>query len=178
MPEALPVFLYHPDPVATGMVVARPIICACCGKARGHVYIGPVYAREDYSERICPWCIADGSAAAKLDASFSDAHPLIAAGMGEPIVEEVNLRTPGYISWQQDEWLTHCNDACEFHGDATTIDVREASAQTKACWLAAYKQDDAGWEWATKEYQPGGDSALYKFRCRHCGLVLFGWDLS
>ena len=69
---ALPSFKYHSAPVATGNVVESDIECCCCGKARGYIYIGPVYAIEEYDECICPWCIANGSAHEKLDASFTD----------------------------------------------------------------------------------------------------------
>ena len=53
-----------------------------------------------------------------------------------------------------------------------------SSAETKSAWLAHYRQDEAGWRDVTKGYRPGSDSVLFKFVCRHCGLVLFGWDLS
>src|SRR5690606_31004640 len=119
------------------------------------------------------WCIADGSAAAKLAASFADSYPLHRAGVPEPVTEEVHLRTPGYESWQQESWLSHCNDACEFHGDASAEDVACASSDTKHAWLEEYNQDEDGWRWATDGYKPGGDSALYKFVCRHCRQVLF-----
>lgn len=177
MSEQLPKFRYHPDPVATGAFEECAATCVCCKKPRGMIYVGPVYAIDDLDEALCPWCIADGSAAAQLGATFADAHPLVQANIAAAIVEEVNLRTPGYTSWQQESWLSHCGDACEFHGDATANDVKKASEETKKQWLAAYEQDEAGWDWATSGYRPGGDSALYKFVCRHCSLVLFGWDL-
>jgi uncharacterized protein CbrC (UPF0167 family) len=137
-----------------------------------------VYSTHDLNRSLCPWCIADGSAAQKFAASFSDDHPLLEAGVAPAIVEEVTARTPGYFSWQQEQWLTHCNDACEFHGDASVEDVKTAGAETKQQWLHDYEQDEKGWVWATDGYQPKGDSALYKFKCRHCGLILFGWDMS
>jgi uncharacterized protein len=177
MTESLPTFRYHPDPVATGMVVTSGIVCICCERARGYIYIGPVYSIEQLNECFCPWCIADGSASKKFDASFADSYPLIQAGLDNEIVEEVHLRTPGYSSWQQESWLSHCNDACEFHGDASVFDVANASPETKSNWIADYEQDDKGWLWVTEGYQPGGDSALYKFKCRNCQLILFGWDL-
>lgn len=178
MSEKLPVFRYHPDPLATGAVEPSPVTCVCCGKARGFVYVAPVYAIDDLHNALCPWCIAEGSAAQKLGASFADAHPLIQAGVPRAVVEEVSARTPGYSSWQGESWLAHCGDACEFHGDATENDVVNASAETKQHWLNEYQQDEKSWLWATDGYQAGGDSALYKFRCRHCHLTLFGWDLS
>ncbi|MGJ7541899.1 CbrC family protein [Variovorax sp. LT1R16] len=178
MSEPLPTFRYHPNPVATGVVKQSPAQCACCGRARGFIYVGPVYAVEDLRESICPWCIASGDAAEKFHASFADAHPLIQAQVPDSVVAEVHLRTPGYVSWQQEQWLTHCGDACEFHGDATVEDVMNASEETKSYWLAAHQQGEEGWRLATTGYRPGGDSALYKFVCRHCHQVLFGWDLS
>ncbi len=177
MSESLPSFRYHPNPLATGAVSPSAKVCICCSQARGYIYVGPVYSTNDLDESLCPWCISDGSAATKLDASFADSYPLHKAGVPENVIEEVNLRTPGYVSWQQEYWLSHCNDACEFHGDATVEDVETASQETKQYWLEEYKQDEAGWKFATDGYQPGGDSALYKFVCRHCGQVLFGWDL-
>ena len=44
--------------------------------------------------------------------------------------------------------------------------------------MAEYDQDEARWEWVSEDYEFRGDSALYKFVCRHCRLVLFAWDLS
>ncbi|WP_436314477.1 CbrC family protein [Variovorax sp. LjRoot84] len=177
MSVPLPTFAYHPDPLATGMVVPKATVCASCKRARGLVYVGPVYSTQPQEPVLCPWCIADGSAHVNLGASFADAHPLLQAGIAAEIVEEVNLRTPGYESWQQEQWLAHCNDACEFHGDASSEDVKSASQETKSHWLAEYRQDEKGWLFATEGYRPGGDSALYKFVCRHCKAVLFGWDL-
>lgn len=178
MTERLPTFRYHPDPIATGAIATSDETCACCGKARGYIYVASVYSIQELNNLLCPWCIADGSAARKFDASFSDSYPLSKAGLAPEVIEEVHLRTPGYISWQQEDWLFHCGDACEFHGDAAASDAVSVSPETKADWLARYCQDEEGWKWVTEGYEPGGDSALYKFVCRHCRMVLLGWDLS
>lgn len=178
MTDALPRFRYHPDPLTTGSVEESDTSCACCKRVRGYVYVGPVYSETDLDDVICPWCIADGSAASNLGASFADCSHLSKVGIARKIVEEINLRTPGYISWQQEHWLSHCNDACEFHGDATSADVRAASEDTRRAWMDEYNQDEKGWLWVTEGYEPGGDSALYKFACRHCHTGLLGWDLS
>lgn len=177
-PESLPIFRYHPNPVATGMVEPSANQCACCGVARGFIYVGPVYAVNDLHESLCPWCISTGAAAERFEASFADAHPLLQALVPALVVNEVHLRTPGYLTWQQEQWLSHCGDACEFHGDASVKDVASASTETTAHWLAAYNQTEEGWLRVTAGYSPGGDSALYKFVCRHCSLVMFAWDLS
>lgn len=160
------------------MVKASDAVCICCHRARGFLYVGPVYSVQELNESLCPWCIADGSAAAKLGASFADSYPLQKAGVPETIVEEVSLRTPSYVSWQQESWLAHCNDACEFHGDAPAIEVANASEETLHQWQIEYNLTEKEWRQITDGYVPGGDSALYKFVCRHCKLVLFGWDCS
>jgi uncharacterized protein len=131
MSEPLPYFRYHPDPIRTGAIVANDKVCMCYDRVRGFIYVDPVYSTNDLDESLCPWCIADGSEATKLDASFADSYPLQRAGIPKEVIEEVNLRTPGYVSWQQEHWLSHCNDACEFHGDAPVADVETASQATK-----------------------------------------------
>jgi len=110
-----PKFRYHPDPVASGSVVASKANCACCGQARGFVYDGPVYSEEeeDLSGRLCPWCIADGSAHAKFDAEFVDSEGL-EDGMPDAAAEEICQRTPGYATWQGERWPVCCGEGMAF----------------------------------------------------------------
>lgn len=107
----LPVFKYHPNPLATGSVVESNTMCICCGESRGYIYTSSVYAAKELHHKICPWCIADGSAAKKFSATFVDSHPLYQAGIEESIILEVTTKTPGYDTWQQEIWLSHCSDA-------------------------------------------------------------------
>jgi uncharacterized protein CbrC (UPF0167 family) len=111
MAEALPTFRYHPDPVATGAVEASDGTCPCCGAARGYAYVGPVFA-EDEVEGLCPWCIADGSAASRFDAEFTEVDGDVPDG----VLVEVTTRTPGFTGWQQERWLVHCGDAAAYLG--------------------------------------------------------------
>lgn len=176
MKAPLPPFPYHPSPLATGAIVASTEACAVCAKVRGFVYAGPIYREGDEDERVCPWCIANGSAAERLDATFVDAHPLLEQGLAAAIVDEVTQRTPGYVSWQEAYWLAHCDDACEFHGDASASDLHSASSEERARFLSETGLDEEGWENLVSEYEPGGDIAFYKFVCRHCRVVRLGWD--
>src|SRR4030042_2296179 len=118
----LPSFKYHPDPIGTGNIVQSDVKCCCCGTARGYIYTGPVYAVKEYSRRICPWCIADGTAHKKLDAGFTDEDGIGGGGMWdivpEEVIAEVAYRTPGFSGWQQEQWWTHCQDAGQFLGRA------------------------------------------------------------
>lgn len=67
-------------------------------------------------ECLCPYCIADGSAAEKFDGEFQDA-----AGCDKvdapAKTEELTKRTPGCIGWQQEYRLAHCGDYCAFGGN-------------------------------------------------------------
>jgi uncharacterized protein CbrC (UPF0167 family) len=174
--ERLPVFRYHPDPVGTGNIQASQNQCRCCQRNRGYVYTGPVYAQDELREALCPWCIASGEAAEKFDAVFSDDQTLIKAGLPIDTVAEVTRRTPGFTGWQQEAWLVHCGDACAFHGDAPANELLTAEARSQ---LAA-KADVPPERWAqfVEAYVPGGDPAVYLFRCIVCGARRFHMDFS
>lgn len=172
--ETIPSFKYHPDPIGTGAIAVSDQVCECCGKARGYIYKASFYAADEI-DSICPWCIANGSAARKYDGMFCDDYPLTKAGIDSAIVDEVTLRTPGFETWQQEVWLTHCSDACAYLGDATKAD------------LVGVTQGEGlivdGPDWAaddilkmTEYYEPKGSPAFYKLQCIHCGEILYGMD--
>jgi uncharacterized protein CbrC (UPF0167 family) len=111
----LPKFRYHPDPLGTGFVVQSEAVCPSCERERGYAYSGPVYAVEEVEE-LCPWCIADGSAAEKFEAEFTDVGWGVPDDVPMDVLDEVSLRTPGFTGWQQEHWLYHCGDAAAFLG--------------------------------------------------------------
>jgi hypothetical protein len=135
-----------------------------------------VYARDELRESLCPWCIASGAAAEKFDAVFSDDHSLIKAGLASQIVAEVTRRTPGFTGWQQEAWLVHCGDACAFHGDAPPNELLTIEARTQL----AERGDvpSAQWTQFVEAYRPGGDPAVYLFRCTVCSSRRFYMDCS
>jgi Uncharacterised protein family (UPF0167) len=49
---ALPVFRYHPDPVATGAIVAGSEPCVCCGRRTGRIYTATFYTAQDVRGRV------------------------------------------------------------------------------------------------------------------------------
>lgn len=174
----LPNFRYHPDPIATGSVKASDTVCRCCGQARGYIYSASVYARGSQSDSICPWCIADGSAAQKFGATFSDGHPLVQAGVANEVVDEITRRTPGYNSWQQEVWLSCCKDACEFHGDASRAEVQALHGDALAETLSIWEWQETEWQGFVGHYEPGGNPAVYRFVCRHCGRRRYSLDYT
>jgi uncharacterized protein len=178
MPEQLPQFRYHPNPISSGAIETSTELCICCGRSRGFMYVARVNCEMNLTHKLCPWCIADGSASEKFNATFNDDRPLRKKGINASIIEEITKQTPGYSSWQQDDWLTHCNDGCEFHGNASSTEILEASDETKSEWQQEYNLGKSDWDLITNEYEPNGENAFYKFVCRHCQIVLVGWDCS
>jgi uncharacterized protein CbrC (UPF0167 family) len=170
MSEPLPVFRHHPDPVGTGSVVVSSDVCQRCGLARGYVYKGPTYAVAEI-ESLCPWCIADGTAAEEFGASFTttDGAP---ADVPVGVLDEVEHRTPGFAGWQQERWLFHHADACEYLGRVGWDDVSEIPG------VAAMLVAD-GWPANVHHtLSVDGDITGYLFRCRHCGARLVYADSS
>ena len=153
-------------------------MCVCCQRQRGYIYTCNTYCEEELVEALCPWCIADGSAAQRFDALFSDDHPLIQAGVPAAVVEEVTRRTPGFTSWQQDQWLCCCGDACEFHGDPSRAHLSTLTGPPLEQLLARTRWTPAQWTEFLGLYQPGGSPAIYHFICRHCKQPKYGLDFD
>ncbi len=120
---SLPTFRYHPDPILSGSVIASDKKCRSCGQKRGYIYAGPVYAEDELDESICPWCIADGSAAEKFDATFVDTEAF-ADGTPDSAIEEITQRTPGFAAWQTEHWPACCGDATQFLYPAGIAEIR------------------------------------------------------
>jgi hypothetical protein len=108
MKMELPVFRYHADPVETGSIEHKETKCPVCKQKREYVDVGPFFAIEDV-EGICPWCIANGSAAKKYDGEFQDSAS-IESPVEDKFMDELVHRTPGYMAWQQEQWLIHCEE--------------------------------------------------------------------
>lgn len=119
----LPVFRYHLDPIASGSIVASSEKCACCKKARGFMYAGPAYSEEDLDDALCPWCIADGSAAKKFDATFVDSEAFD-DDASEEAMDTIIERTPGFNTWQTEKWPSCCGEPAAFVTPAGADDIR------------------------------------------------------
>ena len=161
----LPQFRYYPDPVGTGAFEeGEEKTCPCCGKKSTVYYSTMPYCVENV-ENLCLICISNGEAARKYDATFvQDAE-----WKGEPDKEkdeELFCRTPGYISWQGEYWLSCCDDYCAYLG---TVGTRELKAMDIADEVfedyAARNEFEDVREYLVKD----GSLCGYLFRCLHCG---------
>lgn len=171
--ESLPMFRYHPDPVGTGYVEPSSTACVACGRERGFIYTGPVYATDSPRSGICPWCIADGSAAERFDAIFTDDWGT-PADVPLPVLDEITRRTPGFSAWQQARWLYHCADGCAFLG---AVGRRELDPYPDAIEGLLHENDQFGWtaedsQAYVNRLKASGQPTAYLFRCLHCGTHL------
>jgi hypothetical protein len=163
----LPVFKYHPDPVRTGSIEKKETGCPVCGQKRAYVYVGPFYSIED-AEGICPWCIADGSAAKKYDGEFQDSGS-VEAPVDESALDELVHRTPGYLAWQQEQWLVHCGEPCIFTGYAGWKELQEMGIDV----AEDLHRLSADYGLTMQEFCSGlannGTFQGYLFQCGRCG---------
>ena len=178
MPPTLPTFRYHPDPLATRSVRPTDAPCACCGQARGYLYACAVLGPAELSGRLCPWCIASGAAMSKYDCLFSDDRRLRRVKLPRAVVLEVTRKTPGFTAWQGASWEVCCDDACEFHGDATREQVAALGGDVLDLHLRRWGWDRDEWSGYVGQYAPANGQSLLSFVCRHCRGPTFALDLA
>lgn len=178
--ELMPAFRYHPDPLGTGVVERSDTTCVVCDRARGLIYVGPVYSVEEHVDEICPWCIADGSAATSLDAQFTDVRIGVPADVPPDVMYAVAARTPGFHGWQQEHWLYHCGDAAAFLGAVGDADLR---ALPDAHEMLLHENDCFGWTPEqsasyVESIRADGETTAYLFQCLHCDRHLAYSDMA
>ena len=166
-----PEFKYHPDPIATGYVIESDAKCECCEQGRGFIYTGAVYSEEELDDALCPWCIGDGSASEKFDATFTDEDGIGTDGesVSDEVIEEVSRRTPGFSGWQQERWWTHCGDAAAFigragHDELLAMGPDAISVVQESTGLP----DGKVWNGFFRALDKDGSPTAYLFRCIHC----------
>ncbi|KEA52124.1 hypothetical protein DT73_14585 [Mangrovibacter sp. MFB070] len=188
----LPLFKYHPNPLKTGVFKQdKSVTCSSCLQPTNVYYTTPFYSREDV-EFLCPWCIADGSAALKFGGSFQDESSIEGveaeydsngefARFHNPYSDDQLLtlteRTPGYPGWQQEYWLAHCGDFCSFIGFVGWPEIKNRLDE-----FADLPGDCANFSMAVQDLEKyllnNGDCQGYLFRCLNCGKLRLWADMS
>ncbi len=135
------------------------------------MYVGPIYVVEDIIE-VCPWCVADGSAAAKWDASFNVIQG-VPGSVPDSVVLEIKARTPGFETWEENHWLYAGSDAMVFLGEVMGREVldEDDTSKVEACLKALQELN-----WTPEESRKvlravtiAGQPAIYLFQDRHTG---------
>ena len=165
----LPPFRCHPDPLKTGSIVPSTSACSCCGMARGFAYKGPAYGRDDRCP-ICPWCIADGSAHARLGLHFT--HPSTLEELPRQVQEEVAFRTPGFMGWQEQRWQVCCGDAAAFMGFIGEKEIRALGQEVEEAVGRVHALSGAKLDRYISLLHVDSNAFAVLFRCHHCGRYL------
>lgn len=176
----LPTFRYHPAPLETEAIEESDATCIVCERERGYIYTSSPYAVEEYDECICPWCIHDGSAAAKLNAEFFDGAGVGDNGSWSPVsadvIETITKRTPSFIGWQQERWWTHCNDAAVFLGRVGRAEIEGHGPAALASFRRAAGLEGDDQEQILDLLDADDSPTGYLFQCLHCGEFGGYWD--
>ncbi|WP_351228541.1 CbrC family protein [Streptomyces sp. NPDC002133] len=173
----LPPFPYHPDPIGSGSVIAADERCACCGHDQGWIYTGPVYGQDLPDGRVCPYCIAFGTAAKRHGMFFNE---VCADQVPDEAATKISERTPGFSTWQDWGWPTHCDDGTAFLGAVGAEEMApypDAVDHLRQQFTEGNREP--GWiddflHSLHKDDQP----TAYLFRCRTCGTHLARADFS
>lgn len=174
--QPLPHFKYHPDLLATGIIVKERTLCPVCRRSREYAYQGPFFSVANV-EGICPWCIADGSAASAYDGEFQDSAGCEA--VADPrFLDELVHRTPGYAGWQQERWLSHCGDFCAFLGTVGWADIKGIASELSDDIETSIGAAGITLRKFQRSLEDGGSHQGYLFRCVACGKhrLADDWD--
>jgi uncharacterized protein CbrC (UPF0167 family) len=173
-PDTLPRFKYHPDPLATGAIERDRTHCPVCDQERAYVYTGPSYGRQRV-EGICPWCLADGAAAARFGLEFTTPHSY---ALDVEAQDELLHRTPGYTPWQEQDWPDHHGDYCAFVGYVGWAEIAPLAADDLRADIDEMKRSLQLTQAEIEEWVNGSDLQGYLFRCLICGHHRLLYDLD
>jgi len=165
--EELPHFKYNPDALKHGIIKKESITCPVCQQDREYVYDGPFFSVEDVND-ICPWCIHDGRAAKKYDGTFIDGASAEDMEDDEKI-NELTKRTPSYTGWQQEHWLSHCDDFCAFKGYVGWKEIKPFKDELEDDLEQIMDDFDYEEDELKENLVNGSGMQGYLFECLHCG---------
>ena len=159
----LPKFEYHPNIYENDIVEFKKGKCNCCNK-EVNVFVSSMYCNENV-ECICMNCIKDGLAAKKFNGTFIQ----YAENITDSNKREILLyKTPGYVSWQGEYWLSCCDDYCEYIGDVGIEELNNLNITDEVIdeFCEKFKIFDSNM--LKENLIAKGSVAGYLFKCKHC----------
>jgi uncharacterized protein len=169
----LPKFKYSPNAFNLDLFEKEDGICSVCNEERKIKYTSSFYSVEE-PEYICPWCIADGKASEKYNGEFND-YCGIEGVSPDPndtestilkeLLLEITNKTPSYTSWQQEVWLTHCDEPCAFIGYADTKTIEPIIEELND----DIENNGYDPEFVREHLSKDGSLVGYLFQCVNCG---------
>ena len=172
--------------------------CDICGQANGLCFsldytITEVFPDDEKETKMgCLQCLRDGKFEFWHDTEYGvlDERGLTKVykpNMDNPPAIEIEKlielkRTPQIVTWQQELWLTHCNDFMTYIGTWEPMDFYRKSKNGNGRDLfLEMTDDDLNHLW--DESLEDGELELkswyatyYAFECRHCGKLRGNWD--
>ena len=90
-------------------------------------------------------------------------------------------RTPQIVTWQQELWLTHCNDFMAYIGTWEPKDfyANALDGNGRALFLKMTEEYNHLWDSSLREGEERlttWHATYYAFRCLHCGELRGNWD--
>ena len=166
-----PTFKYHPNAYELDIFIHEEGECSVCNQLRHLKYSADFYSDEE-PEYICPWCIANGLAAEKFAGSFNDYIGVEVIPKDK--LDEVLYRTPSYISWQQQVWLSHCNEPCAFLAYVGAKEILPFWDEL----IKDIEQQELSADFVKANLSKDGDMIGYLFECLHCSKKRLHIDLN
>ena len=171
--QELPTFKYHPHFYKGDDVVYGKGVCQCCGK-EVDTYVDTLYCDQDI-HCICMDCVKSGKAVETFGGEFSQNVDQLLPDA--EATDELLHRTPGYRSWQGENWLTCCDDYCAYLGRVGTEELEALKIADAVC--GEYRQrEDCIAENIEDMLTIEGPVTGYLFQCTHCGAYHLWVDVQ
>ncbi|WP_081790755.1 CbrC family protein [Deinococcus phoenicis] len=169
-------FPYYADPLADGCFKQEAITCEVCEQRREWAYTGGLYAANE-PDSLCPWCVADGSAAARFEGTFQDVYFSETASTESR--SAVLERTPRVVLWNPVHWPDHCGECCTYLGTLDPSAQPQLAAQESIQWEARDLARSISATWTAEDLLDcavRGTMTLHLFRCRNCETYSLSLD--
>jgi uncharacterized protein CbrC (UPF0167 family) len=191
-------FAYFEGPVSDmADRVESPASCSLCGRIGECFNLGSTHCpsfsdRDKDAGRGCVDCLRQGKFEFSHDTEYGlldqngfrilyKGHIPAPAGFSKAAQQELK-RTPQICTWQQERWLSHCNDFMVFVGTWEPEDFhRHAKGPDGRTLFMAMTAQDLQHLWDESLPEKGGrlmswHATYYAFRCRHCAVFRGNWD--
>ncbi len=169
----IPTFKYVPKSLEAKIFeTGEIVVCDCCQQQVDVYYTGGIYAIEDV-DYLCPSCIHSGKAAQKYDGSFQQDLMDDEQVTNSAFIQEILYRTPGYVSWQGNNWVAHCSDYCAFIGYVGWSDIVELGIEDQFDNYTGFPKDELSASLTNNGHHQG-----YLFQCLECDCYVLYSDFS
>jgi uncharacterized protein CbrC (UPF0167 family) len=194
-------FRHFRDPHRFAAYSAEPQACDLCGQERPGYSSG--FCGEADLDFVCEPCLQAGRLAeqgcftvdpnlreleSQLRTGFPDWDEVKVKAVAKERTDELMVRTPKPLTWQDFLWPAHCGDYCCYIGEVGKPDLKALapSGDGRAFLTAHLHPDEAGTDVADlwNSVRPNSPMThpeaysvgVYLFQCLHCGQYVIHWD--